>query len=41
MLQHPSERGGSRSNVAPDTIIDFEATRTGLGFAGPLGYRVA
>ena len=29
------------ANVAPDTIIDFEATRTGLGVAGPLGYRAA
>jgi phosphosulfolactate synthase len=29
------------ANVAPDTIIDFEATRTGLGVAGPLGYHAA
>ncbi len=26
------------ANVAPDTVLDFEATRTGLGVAGPLGY---
>jgi phosphosulfolactate synthase len=24
------------ANVAPDTVLDFEATRTGLGVAGPL-----
>lgn len=29
------------ANVSPDTVIDFEATRTGLGVAGPLGYRAA
>ena len=29
------------ANVAPDTIIDFETTRTGLGVAGPLGYHAA
>ncbi|MGA7811025.1 phosphosulfolactate synthase, partial [Bradyrhizobium sp.] len=29
------------ANVSPDTVIDFEATRTGLGVAGPLGYRTA
>ena len=23
------------ANVAPDTVLDFEATRTGLGVAGP------
>jgi len=26
------------ANVVPDTVLDFEATRTGLGVAGPLGY---
>lgn len=26
------------ANVLPDTILDFEATRSGLGVAGPLGY---
>jgi phosphosulfolactate synthase len=29
------------ANVSPDTVIDFEATRTGLGVAGPHGYRAA
>jgi phosphosulfolactate synthase len=29
------------ANVSPDTVIDFEATRTGLGVAGPLGYHAA
>ena len=29
------------ANVSPDTVIDFEATRTGLGVAGPLDYRAA
>lgn len=29
------------ANVSPDTVIDFESTRTGLGVAGPLGYRAA
>jgi phosphosulfolactate synthase len=29
------------ANVSPDTVIDFEATRTGLGVAGPPGYRAA
>jgi hypothetical protein len=24
------------ANVAPDTMLDVEATRTGLGVAGPL-----
>jgi hypothetical protein len=24
------------ANVAPDTVLDSEATRTGLGVAGPL-----
>ena len=26
------------ANVTPDTIIDFEATRVGLGVAGPHNY---
>jgi phosphosulfolactate synthase len=26
------------ANVTPDTVIDFEATRTGLGAAGPLNF---
>ena len=29
------------ANLSPDTLIDFEATRTGLGVAGPLGYHAA
>jgi phosphosulfolactate synthase len=29
------------ANVAPDTVIDFEATRRGLGVAGPLGFKAA
>ncbi len=29
------------ANVSPDTVIDFEATRTGLGVAGRLGYHAA
>jgi phosphosulfolactate synthase len=29
------------ANVSPDTVIDFEATRTGLGVAGPHGYHAA
>jgi phosphosulfolactate synthase len=27
------------ANVSPDTVIDFEATRRGLGVAGPLGFK--
>jgi phosphosulfolactate synthase len=26
------------ANVQPDTVIDFEATRRGLGVAGPHGF---
>jgi phosphosulfolactate synthase len=26
------------ANVTPDTVIDFEATRNGLGAAGPLNF---
>jgi phosphosulfolactate synthase len=29
------------ANVSPDTVIDFEATRRGLGVAGPLGFKAA
>lgn len=29
------------ANVTPDTVLDFEATRTGLGVAGPFDYRPA
>jgi phosphosulfolactate synthase len=28
----------SVANVSPDTVIDFEATRSGLGVAGPPSY---
>ena len=26
------------ANLSPDTVIDFEATRVGLGAAGPLKF---
>jgi phosphosulfolactate synthase len=26
------------ANLSPDTVIDFEATRVGLGAAGPLNF---
>lgn len=29
------------ANVSPETVIDFEATRRGLGVAGPLGFSKA
>ncbi|WP_157450298.1 hypothetical protein [Bradyrhizobium sp. ARR65] len=29
------------ANVAPDTVIDFQATRRGFGVAGPLKVRAA
>jgi phosphosulfolactate synthase len=28
------------ANVAPDTVLDFEATRRGLGVAGPPGFKM-